>query len=586
MVHLNTLALAISVAWTRASRSSLVWLWCCCGALWAPQPGWAQKAPEGKQLQEYNELFFRAEQNRLLENNEQARAQYEQLLKIYPGSDLAHYQLGRLDLEEENWAAAQYHLEQAHRLDTSNIYYLEHLAKLYQAAPGSKAKEIGIWRKLTLKEPREEQYHLQLARAYLEQDSLEKALAQLQNLEDITGVHEKTIDLKKNILLQLGDVDRAAAEMYKLIKAYPRNINYLGTLAQIYRANGRSSEALPLYRQMLALDSSDARPHLDLANYYQEEGMVDSSLYHLHRALGNPRMEVRQKIQILVNLFQQGQRDEHLLKRSWLLLDTVQKIHPNTPEIWALTGDFYSNSGQDMQAIAAFKKTLHLAGGQEFKVWEQLLLLEIQNELYDSLIVDGPEAIAAFPNQPMPYLFTGAAHLALKQARQAVSYLELGLAVVISNPRLKEQFLTQLADAHHRLQEHQKSDQYFDQALEINPRNPTALNNYAYYLALRGEELDKALRMTQKSNELSPQNPVFLDTYAWVLYRREEHAKALEIMEQVLALSRQASPEILEHYGDILLANKKREEARQAYEKALKLNADSASLQSKLQSLP
>ena len=109
-----------------------------------------------------------------------------------------------------------------------------------------------------------------------------------------------------------------------------------------------------------------------------------------------------------------------------------------------------------------------------------------------------------------------------KESEEAISYLENGLNYVVQNPNLKLEFYLQLAAAYHITKDHQQSDAYFDKALTINSENATALNNYAYYLSERGEKLEKALSLTQKSNSLSPNNPIFLDTWAWVLFPAEK----------------------------------------------------------------
>ncbi|MBK7384433.1 MAG: hypothetical protein IPI81_14055, partial [Flavobacteriales bacterium] len=61
--------------------------------------------------------------------------------------------------------------------------------------------------------------------------------------------------------------------------------------------------------------------------------------------------------------------------------------------------------------------------------------------------------------------------------------------------------------------------QAYDKALARIPDDATTLNNYAYYLSVRGEQLEKAERMSKRSNELAPGQPSYQDTYAWVLFR-------------------------------------------------------------------
>ena len=560
----------------------LLLLWC------LPLAMMAQMEPpglEGKKLAQYNELFFKAEKNRNLGNTEEAIEFYEKMLKLSDEVAVVHYNMGKAQLENENYLQADYHLKRATEIDSTNVWYWNRLAQFYQDQNRPKPL-LEARKKLVQMDDENPDRYLDLARVYFEQGKSELALQQLDALTELTGINPRITELKKNILLQIGNVKRAAAEMRSLIEAYPDELDYYGTLAKIYKANGRDDEALQVYREMLKVDSLDPRPHLDLANYYQERNKVQQSLHHLGIAMGSPRLEVDKKIQVLVNLFQFSNGDSLLTAKTMGYLDTMQQVHPQNPKVWAVTGDFYSREGKDRKAIAAFKKTLALQGGQEFKVWEQLLLLEIQNDYYDSLIVDGPEAISYFPNQPLPYFFTGAAHLALNNPQEAVNYLEQGVNYVFGNPGLKEQIYSQLATAYHQLEQHGQSDRYFDKALALNANSAGTLNNYAYYLSLRGEKLDKALEMTQKSNQLSPNNPVFLDTYAWVLYKRKEHEKALAQMERAMKLSNNPDAELQEHYGDILSALKRNDEARKAYEKALKKNPENSALREKIEQLP
>lgn len=587
MVHLKISVLAITAYWISTYSRIGIWLGICCFCFW-PAVLPAQVEPpllEGKKLAQFNETFFRAEKNRNLGNTEKAIAQYKKLLELSDKVAVVHFNLGKILVEGKNFLQADFHLKRATELDSNNLWYWDRLAQFYEEQNRSQAL-LKARQKLVRLDRDNPERRLDMARVYFAREEAEKALQQLDTLTALTGVDPRISELKKNILLQMGKVERAAAELRKLIDVYPENLDYYGTLAQIYKANNRNEEALQVYREMIELDSLDPRPHLDLANYYQEQEKVEKSLYHLGVAMGSKRLAVDKKIQVLVNLFQFSGGDSLLTDRSFHYLDTMQKLHPQSPQVWAVTGDFYSREGKDLEAIAAFKKTLSLQGGQEYKVWEQLLLLEIQNDLYDSLIVDGPEAIRFFPNQPLPYFFSGVSYMMLNQPQEAVNYLEQGIQYVFGNPRLKEQFYSQLATAYHQLEQHEQSDQNFEKALALNSRSAGTLNNYAYYLSLRSKNLDKALEMTQKSNLLSPDNPVYLDTYAWVLYQRKEYEKALRQMKKALELSENPDAELLEHHGDILRGLKRHDEARKAYEKALQKDPQNAGLIEKMEQLP
>ena len=84
------------------------------------------------------------------------------------------------------------------------------------------------------------------------------------------------------------------------------------------------------------------------------------------------------------------------------------------------------------------------------------------------------------------------------------------------------------------------------------PDDATTLNNYAYYLSVRGEQLEKAERMSKRSNELAPGQPSYQDTYAWVLFRSKKFVEARTWMEKAIAGSPDPDGELLEHHADIL----------------------------------
>ena len=85
----------------------------------------------------------------------------------------------------------------------------------------------------------------------------------------------------------------------------------------------------------------------------------------------------------------------------------------------------------------------------------------------------------------------------------------------------------------------------------MEPDNASVLNNYAYYLSERNEQLEKAERMSKRSNELSPGQMSYQDTYAWVLFRLGRYADARTWVEKAIVAG--ASDGVsLEHYGDIL----------------------------------
>lgn len=521
-----------------------------------------------KERREFNELFFEAEKHKSLGNGEEAQAIYLRLHDIDEDNSTVSYELAMIYGQQSNKDEAVYFAERAVSGDPNNHWYLLLLSQIYGGFDMN-GQQVDLLKKLVALDTNNPDYQYELAMAYLRNNEPRNAIVELDKLERNLGINEVISDQKKSIYLEMGELENAAIEIEKLIEAYPRNLNYYGSLAQLYRANGLDEEAFTIYKEMLKIDRSDPRVHLDLAKYYKEHDQYDSSLVHLTIAVKSPDLDIDQKVPVILSLFELSANDTNLRAKAYSMLETVVSQNANNPKAYALYGDFLSRDGFDIKALKAFKKAVTLEGGSKFEVWEQILLIEVQNEFYDSLRIDAPAVIELFPNQPVPYLFAGIAFLFNKEAFESVSILEEGLNYVIGNSRLKEQFYAQLASGYHELGENDKSDSYFEKTLALNRNNPSALNNYAYYLSVRSKDLDKALQMSMKSNQLAPGNATFLDTWAWILYQQEKYAEALVKIEQAIAAGASTSPEMLEHYGDILLSNGREQEAVLQYQEAI-----------------
>ena len=52
----------------------------------------------------------------------------------------------------------------------------------------------------------------------------------------------------------MGDVDLAAAEIMKLIAAFPNEIRFLGMLAELYQANNLTEKSIAIYNDILKVE--------------------------------------------------------------------------------------------------------------------------------------------------------------------------------------------------------------------------------------------------------------------------------------------------------------------------------------------
>jgi tetratricopeptide (TPR) repeat protein len=134
---------------------------------------------------------------------------------------------------------------------------------------------------------------------------------------------------------------------------------------------------------------------------------------------------------------------------------------------------------------------------------------------------------------------------------------------------MKIQFDLYRAEANYKLNRVEEAFKAFDEVISLDPENYLAMNNYAYYLSIRNENLEKAELLSGRAVKANPDNPTYLDTYAWVLFMRKDYSLAKYYMEIALKNGGDKNGVIVEHYGDILYMLGQKDLAVDQWKKAL-----------------
>ena len=66
------------------------------------------------------------------------------------------------------------------------------------------------------------------------------------------------------------------------------------------------------------------------------------------------------------------------------------------------------------------------------------------------------------------------------------------LNYVVNNTPLKAEFYSYLGDSYHFFGNDKKSDECYEKSLDMIPDNVVVLNNYSYYLSLKGKRFRKS----------------------------------------------------------------------------------------------
>jgi len=524
-------------------------------------------------------LFVEGVKHVLLEDYPKA---LEALLRAYslnPDNAAINYKIAEANLLSGNLRDATNYAESAVRLDSKNAYYYLLLAQI-QASQKQYDGASKTYAALIKQVPNSGSYLFNLADLYLAQNKLPEALATLEQAEKEFGQVDEISFKKQQIYLKQNKLDLALAEGEKLIRANPTEPRYVLAQAEMYASNNRLPDALRVAQQALRLDPDDPQGHMILAEVYRQQSQPDEAAKQLRLAFASPALDIDERVRILVSYIKQlpsPQEPVNQLARD--LAAATIKIYPKEAKSYAVAGDIQTLTDRKKDARDTYLLALRY-DNSKFKIWQQVVLIDAELNQTDSLLVHTDRALELFPNQSSLWFYNGVAHLLKKKPQKGVKALEHGRKLVVNNSELLGQFDAQLGDAYHEMHEYEKSDAAYEAALASDPNNVQVLNNYSYFLSLRGEKLERAKQMSGKVVKQFPDNDTYLDTYAWVLYKMKDYAGAKAALEKALQNTKDAS--VIEHYGDVLYQLGDKEKAVTQWQRARKTGVASNLLERKL----
>src|SRR5205085_8401299 len=93
-----------------------------------------------------------------------------------------------------------------------------------------------------------------------------------------------------------------------------------------------------------------------------------------------------------------------------------------------------------------------------------------------------------------------------------------------------------------------KANEYYKNALKINPRLTYALNELALNYAEHGGNLDDAFSLAQKAREQDTGSPQVADTLGWIYYKKKMYTQAVGLLKESAA-AMASNPVIRYHLG-------------------------------------
>lgn len=501
--------------------------------------------------------FIEGCKERMKGNIEIAENLFKECLKIDPTSSAVKYELGNIYRFNGLYDTALKFGKECANDDQKNEWYqLLYIECLHNKRQYSLAAEV--YARLIKNYPNRSDFYEGLAAEYMYGGNYEKSYKTYDELEKKFGQNEAFSLNKIKLLKQLKKNSEVEIELKKLIQSNTSDARYYSYLAEFYQETNMNDKAMDTYQEILKIDPKNPMIHLALADYYKSQNDKENFYKEIKIAFENPDLEVDTKLKILISYYELTDINTTYKQQATELCDILLKLHPNSAEAHSINADFLIKDKKIKEARDEYEKAIKL-DKSSYAIWNQLMSMEAELGDYKSLEAHSAEAMELFPNQSLPYFFNGISNSTLKNYKKAIESLNDGLEFVYNNNPLLSSFYSTLGDTYNATKEYDKSDKAYDDALKIDPDNAETLNNYAYFLSLRKEKLEKAEKFSRRCNELKPNNRSYLDTYGWILYQQGKYKEAEEWLARAVKIGSKSA--ISEHYGDVLYKLDKKEEA-------------------------
>jgi tetratricopeptide (TPR) repeat protein len=527
----------------------------------------------------FGNLYVSACSERAKGNLQEALKLFEECRNIDPKDPAVHYELGTIYKLLGSNDLALANAKFAAESDPRNEWYQLLLIDCYNGLKQYN-QSVKIRESLVKNFPTKNEFKEDLAIEYAIMGQYDKSFRIYNELEQTFGINEQITLNKVKLLKSQKKYRETESELKKLSASNKNEPRYYAYLAEFYLEQQDLEKAKAMYDKIIMVDPNNTTVNLALHDYYSNKGRESEAFQYLKKAFQNPDLEVSTKASIVGTYYSRAENKLDSAKEQGLQLARIMmEVHPQATESNALYGDFLRLDKKVKEAAPYYYRAA-INEKRDFRVWDNLLFVDNELARYDSLEKHSRLAMELFPNQPVNYLYNGVANTQLKNYSKAAVALKDGLEFVIDNKMLMLQFLSALGDAHFYLKEYQTSDNYFEEALKLDSDNTYVLNNYAYYLSVRGANLDKAEKLSKRSLDLQPNNRNYMDTYGWILFQQKKYPLAEEWLAKAAKSGKSAT--ILEHYGDALFMQNKSEEALKQWEAAKNAGGRSPELEFKL----
>lgn len=516
-------------------------------------------AETSAQSPKFSYLFQEAVRQKILNKYDAAIDLFDYCRQLDPQSGAVLYELADLYRYVKNDSLAIAALEKACLLYPDNYWYKNHLVSLYLENKRDEEALANV-EEMSRQFPEKGEVLLMLLHLYEKKNDYAHMVEVLDRMEVKEGKSEQFSMDKFRLFLKMNNEERAFEEMKQLADEYPNDLRYQVVIGDLHLDAGRQEEALALYKEVEAKEPLNVSLLLSMTNYYNAND--DKALYHdyLTKLLTHKDVDADTRARTLAVLVRENLTNQ---EDSTQLLDLFDKVLAEPQEqtdILELRVRYMVTKNMSPRQVTPWLMKILAIDPESDMARQQLLSYAVENDDTIGIVDICKPAIEYGTTNPVYYYYLGVGYFQMKKMEKAVEAFRGGLEHANNTPdgqaqRMKVNSYALMGDAYHYLGRDEDAFQAYDSCLVYKHNEPTVLNNYAYYLALKKKNLGRAEEMSRLANELDPDNATFLDTHAWVLYLLKRYDEAKQYMDRAVELmekeDEEMSKDVLEHIKQI-----------------------------------
>lgn len=510
----------------------------------------------------FDYFFLEAEKQRLAEDYASSMELHRHCLEINPDAPESLYELGILHKALRNDSLGNAYLSRACAIDSCNPWYLTTLASVYLEERNTD-EVVPILERLARLEPKRSDVHSQLASIYHTRGELSKAINALSRIEHNEGLSTGLCMQKVSLYLEMEDTAQAINQLQSLCETSPHDMNILVLVGSQYEEMGMSEQALEYYDRVRQLDPKNEHLQYALLAHYKHNDQQERYVAMRDSLLFSSSSSTNMIGTMMNHLIHDVRNEENADSIILAAFDSILSRPQENAALLTLKAIYQaqSKSCSEEEFSHTMQDILQVDPNNQMALEQLLKYYGATNNLpaLEEICRRG----ANYYPETLPYHYYLAFAL-LQQNRDAdaCEVVQHGLERrgQDSSPEFVSNMFALLGDLYHQQKRLKECFAAYDSAMVYNPENIMLLNNYAYYLSLRAEQLDRAEEMSYRTVRAEPTNKTYLDTYAWILFMKGDYSEARHYMERVVdpVLSEDSlladstlSGTVLEHAGDI-----------------------------------